>query len=151
MHQATKAERQVQDDFKYAKYSSKSYNFNNQASTTPPTSPSTKHSPSNGDKSNYKKTSTTTHAHVWKTPREKRTYFSFYFERVCARERHLRTDRIQTLFRCVSTETTINNTNVMPCENKGREYIRVLSHGYWVKNICYLLSRCNARALLLVK
>ena len=27
VHQATKAERQVQDDFKYAKYSSKSYNF----------------------------------------------------------------------------------------------------------------------------
>ena len=39
MHQATKAERQVQDDFKYAKYSSKTYGFsNNQASTTPPTS-----------------------------------------------------------------------------------------------------------------
>ena len=50
MHQATKAERQVQDDFKYAKYSSKTYGFsNNQASTTPPTSTSTKPSPSNND------------------------------------------------------------------------------------------------------
>ena len=39
MHQATKAERQVQDDFKYAKYLSKSYGFsNNQASTPPQTS-----------------------------------------------------------------------------------------------------------------
>ena len=36
VHQATKAERQVQDDFKYAKFSSKSYGFtNNQATTTP--------------------------------------------------------------------------------------------------------------------
>ena len=35
VHQATKAERQVQDDFKYAKFSSKSYGFSNtQASTT---------------------------------------------------------------------------------------------------------------------
>jgi hypothetical protein len=53
VHQATKAERQVQDDFKYAKYSSKSYGFSNsQVSTTPtPTS--------NGDKSSSKKTSTT--------------------------------------------------------------------------------------------
>ena len=42
VHQATKAERQVQDDFKYAKYSSKTYGFSNiQASTTPPTSTST--------------------------------------------------------------------------------------------------------------
>ena len=60
VHQATKAERQVQDDFKYAKYSSKSYGFsNNQASTTPTPSTSTKPSTSNGDKSSYKKTSTT--------------------------------------------------------------------------------------------
>ena len=41
VHQATKAERQVQDDFKYAKFSSKSFGFsNNQASTTP--TPTTK-------------------------------------------------------------------------------------------------------------
>ena len=57
VHQATKAECQVQDDFKYAKFSSKSYGLsNNQASTTP--TPSTKPSTSNGDKSSYKKTST---------------------------------------------------------------------------------------------
>ena len=59
VHQATKEERQVQDDFKYAKYSSKTYGSNNQASTTPPPSTSTKPSPSNGNKSSYKKTSTT--------------------------------------------------------------------------------------------
>ena len=48
MHQATKAERQVQNDFKYAKYSSKTYGFsNNQASTTPTPSTSTKPSTSN--------------------------------------------------------------------------------------------------------
>ena len=59
VHQAPKAERQVQDDFKYAKYSSKTYGFsNNQASTTPPTSTSTKPSTSNDNKSSYKKTST---------------------------------------------------------------------------------------------
>ena len=46
VHPATKAERQVQDDFKYMKYSSKTYSFSNiQASTTPPTSTSTKPSP----------------------------------------------------------------------------------------------------------
>ena len=56
VHQATKAERQVQDDFKYAKFSSKSYGFsNNQASTTPTPSTSTKPPTSNGDKSSYKK------------------------------------------------------------------------------------------------
>lgn len=56
VHQATKAERQVQDDFKYAKYSSKTYGFsNNKASTTPPTSTSTKPSPSIDDKTTYKK------------------------------------------------------------------------------------------------
>ena len=59
VHQATKAERQVQDDFKYAKYSSKTYGFSNtQASSTTPTSTSTKPSPSNDNKSSYKKTST---------------------------------------------------------------------------------------------
>ena len=59
VHQATKAECQVQDDFKYAKYSSKSYGFsNNQASMTPPTSTSTKPSTSNDDKPSYKKAST---------------------------------------------------------------------------------------------
>src|SRR4051812_10149106 len=52
VHQATKAERQVQDDFKYAKFSFKSYGLsNNQASTTPTPSTSTR----NGDKSSYKK------------------------------------------------------------------------------------------------
>ena len=36
VHQATKAKRQVQDDFKYAKFSSKSYGLsNNQVSMTP--------------------------------------------------------------------------------------------------------------------
>ena len=60
VHQATKAECQVQDDFKYAKYSSKTYGFSNtQASTTPPTSISTKPSQSTDDKSSYKKTLTT--------------------------------------------------------------------------------------------
>ena len=59
VHQDTKAERQVQDDFKYAKFSSKSYGLsNNQASTTPTPSTSTKPSTSNGDKSSYKKAST---------------------------------------------------------------------------------------------
>ena len=58
VHQATKAERQVQDDFKYAKFSSKSYGFSNtQASTTP--TPSTKPSTSNVDKSSSKKASST--------------------------------------------------------------------------------------------
>ena len=60
VHQATKAERQVQDDFKYAKYSSKTYGFSKtQPSTTTPTSTSTKPSTSNDDKSSYKKASTT--------------------------------------------------------------------------------------------
>ena len=54
VHQATKAERQAQDDLKYAKFSSKSYGLsNNQASTTPTPSTSTKPSTSNGDKSSY--------------------------------------------------------------------------------------------------
>ena len=53
VHQATKAERQVQDDYKYARFSSKSYDFSNtQASTTP--KPSTKPSTSNIDKSSHK-------------------------------------------------------------------------------------------------
>ncbi len=60
VHQATKAERQVQDDFKYGKFSSKNYSFSNtQASTTPTPSTSTKPSTSKGDKSSYNKTSTT--------------------------------------------------------------------------------------------
>ena len=60
VHQATKEERQVQDDFKYAKFSSKSYGFSNsQALMTPTPSTSTKPSTSNGDKSSYKKSSTT--------------------------------------------------------------------------------------------
>ena len=42
------------------------------------------------------------------------------------------------------------NTNVMPCETKRRGPIKVLSHGYWVKNVCYFLSRCNAWVFLLV-
>ena len=58
VHQATKAERQVQDDFKYAKFSSKNYGFSNtQASTTPTPSTSTKPSTSYADKSSYKKSS----------------------------------------------------------------------------------------------
>src|SRR5215216_6572322 len=54
VHQATKAEREVQEDFKYAKYSSKTYSSNIQvsSSTTPPTS--TRASPSTGDKSSFK-------------------------------------------------------------------------------------------------
>src|SRR6266496_6097473 len=59
VHQATKAERQVQDDFKYTKFSSKTYGSSyNQDSTTPMTTTSTKPPPSNGDKSIYKKTLT---------------------------------------------------------------------------------------------
>ena len=59
VHQATKAERQVQDDFKYAKFSSKSNGFsNNQASKTP--TPTTRTSTSNIDKPNSKKASSTT-------------------------------------------------------------------------------------------
>ena len=59
VHQATKAERQVPDDYKYAKFSSKSYGFsNNQASTTP--TPTTRPSTSNIDKLTSKKTSSTT-------------------------------------------------------------------------------------------
>ena len=58
VRQATKAERHVQDDYKYAKFSSKSYGFyNTQASTTP--TPSTKPSTSNVDKSSSKKASST--------------------------------------------------------------------------------------------
>ena len=53
-------------------------------------------------------------------------------------------------FRCASIEAIAGNTNVMPCENKVRGPIRVLSHNYWVKSMCYFLFRCNARALLLV-
>ena len=64
VHQATKAERQVQDDFKYAEYSSKTYDFsNNHSSTTPPTSTSTKASTNNNDKSSNKKNLTTPSHH----------------------------------------------------------------------------------------
>src|SRR3954471_15281344 len=64
VHQATKAERQVQDNFKYAKFSSKSYGLSNtQASMTPTPSTSTKPSTSNGDKSSYKKASTSSSRH----------------------------------------------------------------------------------------
>ena len=54
VHQATKAEWQVPEDFKYAKYSSKTYGSSHQvsSSTTPPTW--TRASPSTGDKSSYK-------------------------------------------------------------------------------------------------
>ena len=59
VHQATIAKRQVQDDFKYAKFSSKSYGFTtNQASTTP--TPTTKPSTTNIDKSTSKKASSST-------------------------------------------------------------------------------------------
>ena len=58
VHQATKAEHQVQDDFKYAKFSSKSYGFSNTQDPTTPT-PSTKPSTSNIDKSSSKKASST--------------------------------------------------------------------------------------------
>ena len=39
----------------------------------------------------------------------------------------------------MSTEATAGNTNVMPCENKGRGPIRVLSHGYWVERVLFSL------------
>jgi hypothetical protein len=54
VHQATKAERQVQEDYKYSKYSSKTYGSYTQASTTttPPTT--TRATPSTGDKSSSK-------------------------------------------------------------------------------------------------
>ena len=59
VHQATKEERQVQDDFKYAKFSSKTYGFsNNHASMTP--TPTTKPSTTNIDKLSSKKASSTT-------------------------------------------------------------------------------------------
>ena len=58
VHQATKAERQVQDDFKYAKFSSKTYGSSYQAPAPSATPTSTRASPSTGDKSSYKKTST---------------------------------------------------------------------------------------------
>mgnify|MGYP005825391437 FL=1 len=54
VHQATKAERQVQDDFKYAKYSSKTYGSYSQAPATSATPTSTRASPSPGDKSSSK-------------------------------------------------------------------------------------------------
>ena len=66
--------------------------------------------------------------------------------RAHVKERDIKTNHIQTCFHCVSTEVTVGNTNVMPCETKRRGPINVLSHGYWVKSVCYFLSRCNARA-----
>ena len=98
-----------------------------------------------------KKSSRTMHTQLWKTLRKKTTYFFILFQasvRTCARakERDIKTNHIQTCFHCVSTEVTVGNTNVMPCETKRRGPINVLSHGYWVKSVCYFLSRCNARA-----
>ena len=54
VHQATEVERQVQKDFKYAKYSSKTYGSYTQATTTsaPPTS--TRASPNTDDKSSFR-------------------------------------------------------------------------------------------------
>ena len=50
VHQAIKEECQVQDDYKYAKFSSKSYGFSNTQASTTPTS-STKPSTSKVNKS----------------------------------------------------------------------------------------------------
>ena len=50
VHQATKAEQQVQDDFKYAKYLSKTYGSYSQAPATSATPTSTRASPSTSDK-----------------------------------------------------------------------------------------------------
>jgi hypothetical protein len=58
VHQAAKAERQVQEDYKYSKYSSKTYGSYNQASTTTTPPPMTRATPSTGDKSSYKNPST---------------------------------------------------------------------------------------------
>ena len=58
VNQATKVERQVQDDYNYAKYSSKTYGSYTQASMTKTPSTLTNASPSNGNKSSYNKTST---------------------------------------------------------------------------------------------
>src|SRR6187399_1953819 len=58
VHQPTKAERQVLEDYKYSKFTSKNFGSYNQPSTTsaPPTS--TKPSTNFGDKSSYKKATT---------------------------------------------------------------------------------------------
>ena len=62
VHQATKAERQVQDDFKYAKYSSKTYGSYSQAPVTSATPTSTRASPNTGNKSSSKQvTPSSTH------------------------------------------------------------------------------------------
>ena len=58
VHQGTKAERQVQDDYKYTKYSSKTYSSYTQTSMTMTPSTMTKASPRINDKSSYKKPST---------------------------------------------------------------------------------------------
>ena len=59
VHQATKAERQVQDDFKYAKFSSKPNGSYYQAPATSATPTSTRASPSTGDKSSSKQATAT--------------------------------------------------------------------------------------------
>ena len=66
--------------------------------------------------------------------------------RAHVKERDIKTNHIQTCFHCVSTEVIVGNTNVMLCETKRRGLINVFSHGYWVKSVCYFLSRCNAWA-----
>lgn len=58
VHQATKVKRQVQEDYKYSKYSSKTYGCYTQASTTTTPPPTTRATPSTGDKSSYKNPST---------------------------------------------------------------------------------------------
>ena len=59
VHQATKAERQVQEDYKYSKFNSKNFGSYNQASTTSATpTTSTKPSTNFGDKPSYKNATT---------------------------------------------------------------------------------------------
>src|SRR3989337_1172683 len=58
VHQATKAERQVQEDYKYSKYSSKTYASYTQASTTSSTPSTTRATPSTRDKSSFKQPTT---------------------------------------------------------------------------------------------
>ena len=58
VYQATKAERQVQEDYKYSKYSSKTYGSYTQASTTTITPSMTRATSSTGDKSSTKQLST---------------------------------------------------------------------------------------------
>jgi hypothetical protein len=58
VHQAAKAERQVQEGYKYSKYSSKTYGSYTQASTTSTTPSTTRATPSTGDKSTSKQPTT---------------------------------------------------------------------------------------------